>query len=97
MGILVRSWNASGEGGAAIVYDFDRQVSPALPYCSFMLSHLHGHLSMFVGAERPQAGGGEGGGIWKQQKWVSAGSITILHTCIFWRRLPICASTTTLQ
>lgn len=30
VGILIRSWNASGEGGAAIVYDFDRKYLEAI-------------------------------------------------------------------
>lgn len=30
VGILVRSWNASGEGGAAIVYDFERRYLEAI-------------------------------------------------------------------
>ena len=29
-GLLVRSWNASGEGGAAIVYDWERRVLEAI-------------------------------------------------------------------
>ena len=29
-GLLVRSWNASGEGGAAIVYDWERRMLEAI-------------------------------------------------------------------